>query len=84
MDICGVLVRGRPADRTRIRAALISMPGVEIHAETEAGQLVVTVEDVEQVSVADTVVAINDLHGVLAASLVYEYSEDESIDAEVS
>jgi len=84
MNICGVLVQGRPADRTRIHAALTAMPGVEVHAETEAGQLVVTVEEAEQASAANTLVDINNVQGVLAASLVYLYSEDDNIDAEVS
>jgi len=84
MNICGVLVQGRSAERSGIHAALSAMPGVEIHAETEAGQLVVTVEDAEHASVADTLADINNVHGVLAASLVYQYSEDDNIDAEVS
>jgi len=84
MDICGVLVQGRPLDRARIHATLATMQGVEVHAETEAGHLVVTVEDTEPGSVANTLVDINNVHGVLAASLVYQYSEDDHIDAEVS
>ena len=51
------------------------MSGVEIHAETADGRFIVTVEDRPDASPADTVVALHRLDGVLAAAMVYQYSD---------
>ncbi len=83
MNIVGILVqsaRGRAED---IRNALAEWTGVEVHAATPSGQLVVTV-DVEQADQgAEALVAIHNLPGVLAASLVYQHSEPDSVPTEV-
>ncbi len=75
MNICGVLVRARPERRAAVVRALEAMPGVEVHAATEDGRIVVTLERAGRAGVADTLSEMHNVEGVLTAALVYEHSE---------
>lgn len=78
MNLASLVVHTRPADRERIAGQLRELPGVEIHAATDDGRLVVTVDhDVSQVA-ADTLTAIHQTRGVLSAAITFQYSDDES------
>lgn len=78
MNLASLVVHTRPADRERIAGQLRTLPGVEIHAATDDGRLVVTVDhDVSQVA-ADTLTAIHQTRGVLSAAITFQYSDDES------
>jgi nitrate reductase NapD len=78
MNLASLVVHTRPADRERIAGQLRALPGVEIHAATDDGRLVVTVDhDVSQVA-ADTLTAIHQTRGVLSAAITFQYSDDES------
>jgi nitrate reductase NapD len=79
MDIASAVVHAIPGRRDEVRSALQRLQGVEIHAETPDGRFIVTVEDLPDVSAADTVVGLHRLDGVLAAAMVYQYS-DQAID----
>ena len=75
MNIAGVVVRTQPHDMERVARGLSRLDGVEVHACHEEGRMVVTVESDDVKSAGDTVVALHDVPGVLAASLVYQQSE---------
>lgn len=75
MNIAGVLVHARPEKLAGVETQLIELPGVEIHASTEDGRLVVTVED-DASRLADTVMGLQDVDGVLSTSLIYHHFED--------
>jgi nitrate reductase NapD len=77
VNISGVLIHARPERVELVRATLEEFPGVEIHAVSEDGRLVVTVEDDVAGYTADTVARFHDVEGVLSASLVYHHCEDE-------
>lgn len=77
MDIASAIVNAAPGRREAVRAALLAMSGVEIHAETADGRFVVTVEDTAQASAADTIIELHRLDGVLSAAMVYQYSDRE-------
>lgn len=79
MDIASAVVHALPGRRDAVRLQLAAMPGLQIHAETPDGRFVVTVEDTPGASAADAVVALHRLDGVLAAAMVYQYS-DEAIE----
>ncbi len=74
MNVAGVLVHATPAKLVELRRALAALPGVELHAATDDGRLVLTVEDAA-VSAGDTVLALHRLDGVLSAALVYHHFE---------
>jgi len=81
MDIASAVVHAAPGRRDEVRLQLERMRGLEIHAETPEGRFVVTVEDTPDGTAADAVMRLHSLEGVLAAAMVYQYS-DEAPDAE--
>ena len=76
MNVSSLVVRARPDACAAVRAALERMPGVEVSAASSAGQFVVVTDHDNTAAAADTFVAIHAIEGVLAVSLVYEYSDD--------
>jgi len=80
-NICGMVVRSRDDRINDVQASLLSIPGVEIHA-ADAGRMVVTVEDKSYRQVADNVNNIQFLDGVVSASLVYQYSDQQDTQEE--
>ena len=80
-NICGMVVRSRDDRSSEVQASLQAIPGVEIHA-ADAGRLVVTVEDESYSKVADNVNNIQFLDGVVSASLVYQYSDQQDTQEE--
>jgi nitrate reductase NapD len=71
-------VRARPQRCAEVRAKLAEIPGVAIHAAQDDGRMVVTVEDVPGVAAIDALRALQALDGVMDASLIYQYSDDEN------
>lgn len=59
-----------------ISAAIVELPGAEVHASDGAGKLVVTLEAVNEAEMSKRIDAIRALDGVFAASLVYHQVED--------
>jgi nitrate reductase NapD len=75
MNIAGVVIHARPEKLEGVEAQLLGLPGVEVHATADDGRMVVTVED-EAPRLADTVMGLQDVDGVLSASLIYHHFED--------
>jgi nitrate reductase NapD len=81
-NVCGVLVHAQPAELEAVRGRLAAMPGVEVHAASGEGKMVVTVEDAGERLAIDTVTEILNTAGVISASLVYQYTDDEDLPQE--
>ena len=77
--IAGVLVQTHPKHIPQVQALLGDVAGLEVHAVSPDGRIVVTVEGDGRKSVADALFSLNAMQGVLSACLVYEHSETESI-----
>lgn len=75
MNIAGVVVHARPEKLAGVETQLLTLPGVEVHATTDDGRMVVTVED-EAPRLADTVMGLQDVDGVLSTSLIYHHFEE--------
>ncbi len=75
MNICGILVHTRPENTPSVRERLETMDGVEVHAATDNGRLVVTVEADDDGTGADYLFSINGVEGVITTSLVYHYRD---------
>jgi len=60
-----------------VRNGLAAMPGVEIHADGGDGRLILTIEDGAGCAPPDIFLRLNQLDGVLSASLVYQYCDDD-------
>jgi nitrate reductase NapD len=71
-SLCGVLVHVVPERIDAVSDELARLPGVEIHARTDNGRLVVTIEDAAGEKASATLTRIPAIGGVIAASLVYQ------------
>ena len=80
MNICGVVVHAQPQVSDLVSQRLLEFPGVEVHAQADDGRLVVTVEEPDKAQSAETVMAFQNVEGVLSAALVYQYSDEYSDD----
>jgi nitrate reductase NapD len=81
MNISGLLIHAQPQRAENVCARLEQLPGVEVHAVTAAGRLVVTVEGNSEQEMTQTFDRLNAIPGVHATTLVYHHSEtldDES------
>ena len=78
MKLASLVIRARPARVETLRSEIALIPGAEVHSALPEGRLVVTVDDACGISPAETIVNIHNLGGVIGASLVYEYCDDES------
>lgn len=80
MNISGLVVHATPEKIETVRGALTALDGVEVHAATADGRLVITVEGVGDKETADTLFKIHGLEGVVTASLVYNYFDADPAD----
>lgn len=76
MNISGVLVQAYPENTTTICDALCDMQGVEVHACNDDGKIVVTIEQEGDAEMSDTLFSLQNLPGVLSASMVYHQFDD--------
>ena len=76
MDISGVLVRTYPDNIDAVSQALSRLGGVEVHGANQDGRMVVTIERDSGRQVADLLVQMHDVPGVLSASMIYHQFED--------
>ncbi|HFQ14447.1 MAG TPA: hypothetical protein ENK40_06600 [Gammaproteobacteria bacterium] len=84
MNISGVLVHARPERAEAVKLQLQTIPGVEVHAVSPEGRLVVTIEAEHAGHMADTLVACQNVADVLSASMIYHHDEsfgDEETDS---
>lgn len=78
MSISGLVLHVRPERVEAVRSEIAGYPGVEVHAATEEGQLVVTVDRRDDRQATDIFAKFQDVEGVLSTSLVYNYFEQDS------
>jgi periplasmic nitrate reductase NapD len=81
--VSSLVLHVRPENLTDVRAALDSMPGVEVPAEA-GGKLIVTLETSSEGQIVARMNGISALPGVLSAALVFHHVETEPIDASIS
>ncbi|ABE36273.1 napD family protein [Paraburkholderia xenovorans LB400] len=85
LHIAGIVVHVQPRRIAGVRQAIGMLPGAEIHAISELGKLVVTLEGGTASEVAEQLHAIHALPGVYSAALVYQHHEDiESLNEELA
>lgn len=74
--IAGIMVYAHPARLDHVRTAIAAMTGTEIHAQSDAGKLVVTVEAPTSHAIVAQLTCLHQLEGVISATLVYQHNED--------
>ena len=80
-NVCGVLIHANTNNVEQVKDLLVQQDGVEVHAVTDNGRLIVTVEHEQRKTVGDQIMAFYDVPGVLSASMIYQYS-DNDLDSE--
>jgi len=81
MNISSLLIHVQPQRAEHVRAQLEQLPGVEVHAVTAEGRLIVTVEKGNDQEMTRAFEQLGAIPGVQATTLVYHHSEtleDES------
>ncbi len=77
-SVCGVLVQTQPSLIQEVSGHLEQMDGVDVHASAAEGKLVVTVEsDKDSTNIIDRLTALQQIPGILSASLVYSQQSFE-------
>jgi len=74
--IAGIMVFAHPASLDRVRHAIDAMTGAEIHAVSDVGKLVVTVEAPTSQAIVAQLMCLHQLEGVISATLVYQHNEN--------
>jgi nitrate reductase NapD len=73
--ISSLVVHSRPDQVKSIIESIGSIEGAEIHGGADSGKLIVTLETETESQVVERINAIQLLHGVLAATLVFHHFE---------
>ncbi len=84
MSISSFVIHSRPENIESVRDALNLMNGVEVHAITEEGRLVVTVDQPDNGEAVETFSKFGELDGVLSSSLIYNYFENDTAEKELA
>ena len=79
MNISSIVVHARQQKAAGLQAELAKLSGVDVHGANEDGRIVITIEDTPDNSPADTLMNVQNMQGVLSASLIYNYCDDELI-----
>ena len=77
MNISSIIVHAKPTQLSSVRGNLAQIPGVEIHAATDDGKLVVTIETETDGETASTFDRINVMDGVMSAAMVFHQFESD-------
>ena len=77
MIISSAVVQAHPENMEAVKGRLESLDGVEVHATTEKGQMVITLEHETSGEAADAFTKIQLLEGALSASLIFNQNESE-------
>lgn len=77
MNISSIIVHAQPTELASVRGSLEQIPGVEVHAATDDGKLVVTIETDTDGETARTFDRINAMDGVMSAAMVFHQFESD-------
>ncbi len=77
MSICSLVVHARPEATQDVRRAIEAEHDCCEVAAAEKGRLVVVIDTRDRARMSDTIMALNDITGVISVSLVFEYFEED-------
>ncbi len=76
MNICGILVHAHPDGFDAVKERLLSVQGIEVHGMSEEGRVVVTLEEENEDTMAESLLTVQRLEGVISASMIYHHNEE--------
>ncbi|MDP2751157.1 MAG: chaperone NapD [Rhodocyclaceae bacterium] len=77
MNISSAIVHARPGTAGSVESILSGISGVEVHAASEEGKIVVTIESDDDHGTTDIFDFISKMDDVLSASMVYHQNESD-------
>ncbi|MDP1610341.1 MAG: chaperone NapD [Sulfuritalea sp.] len=77
MNISSAIIHARPGAVSIVEAGLATLAGVELHAVSAEGKLIVTIETEDDAGNVATYERIGQLDGVMSAAMVYHQTESE-------
>lgn len=77
MNISSAIVHARPGAAEAVRAGLGALAGVEIHAVSNEGKLIVTIEADGDRDTTATFESIGQIADVLSVAMVYHQTESD-------
>ena len=77
MNISSAIVHACPGHVAVVQDGLAKLAGVEVHAISPEGKLIITIETEDDGSNAATYQLIGALDGVMSAAMVYHQTESE-------
>jgi nitrate reductase NapD len=77
MNISSIVVQTHPRDLAVLQDELAELPGVDVHGANEEGKIVITIEDTPDNAPSKTLMSVQNMRGVLSASLIYNYCDDD-------
>jgi nitrate reductase NapD len=81
MNISGIVVHASPDKIEMVRAQLEKIPGVEVHAASAEGKMVVTIEKPSDREITEIFDEIGKTSGVLSTAMVYHHFEPDTEEA---
>ncbi|MBI2314011.1 MAG: chaperone NapD [Betaproteobacteria bacterium] len=81
MNITGILVHARPGEAEAARDQLQKLPGVEVHAVTPEGRLIVTVERPDERGMALAFDRFSRIPEIVSTVLVYNHFDGPDSDS---
>lgn len=78
MSISSLVVHALPERAEDVREQLVRLDGVEVHAISDDGRMVITVDVANDHIAADTLMEMQKQDGVLSASLIYSHFENNT------
>ncbi len=79
MGICSMILHAQPKKLQALCNRIELLEGVEVHAVSEKGKLVLCVDLPDPLRYSKTLMQLHNLPDVLSATLVYEFNEEPSI-----
>ena len=77
MNISSAIIHTRSSGIEHLRGLLETIAGVEVHAASQDGRFIVSIESAGDQDTANTFETIQRLDGVMSASLVYSHFESD-------
>ncbi|WP_076416597.1 chaperone NapD [Shewanella sp. UCD-KL12] len=81
--VTSLVIHAAPKAISQVETQVRALTGAEIHAVTDAGKFVITLEGETQKSILDNVEAINAIEGVLNSSLIYHQVDEAEQAADI-
>ncbi|ENY70379.1 NapD protein [Aeromonas diversa CDC 2478-85] len=75
--VSSLLVLTQPAKRHEVAAAVALIEGAEVHAVSDEGKLVVTLEGGRQRQIIEAIDRINAVPSVISAALIYHQFDEQ-------